>query len=72
MQKKKLTNNDALSLIHTLESTVVSRQALLDRLGKSYGEDRNLYDALGYRKSPTFNDYYSRYKRQDIAKRIIT
>ena len=62
---------------HALAETIVSRTLLEDRLGKSYYSStggtakRDLYKALGYILTPDFNDYYARYKRQDIAKRIV-
>jgi hypothetical protein len=41
------------------------------KLGQSFGGDRDIYTALGYPKNPTFDEYYNRYKRQDVARRII-
>lgn len=64
-------------VLYNMASAIVSRQLLGDRLGKSYysstgtGAKRDIYDALGYTKAPTFNDYYSRYERQDIARTIV-
>lgn len=56
--------------INTL-SAIVGRANLLARLGFSYGGERDIYNALGYPKNLTFDDYYAQYKRQDIAKAII-
>jgi hypothetical protein len=56
--------------INTL-SAIVGRANLLARLGFSYGGERDIYNALGYPKNLTFNDYYAQYRRQDIAKAII-
>ena len=51
---------------------IIGRANLANRLGKdSYGGDRDIYQALGYLGEIKFSDYYSRYKRQDIAKAII-
>lgn len=50
---------------------VLNRLALASALGVQYGGDRNLYTALGYPTSISYTDYYSRFKRQDIAKAII-
>ena len=61
------TNKD----IQTLTSMVVARAQLAARLGQSYGGDRDLYQALGYPLSLTYQDYWSRYSRQDIAKAVI-
>ena len=53
-------------------SEVVNRAELAARLGFQYSGARNLYRALGYPEGELhFEDFYSRYKRQDIAKAII-
>ena len=52
-------------------SAAAVRAAISARLGKSYGTSRDIYDALGYTKDPTFADYLSRYKRQGLAKTVI-
>jgi hypothetical protein len=49
----------------------VSRASVAAYLGKSYGDRRKLYDALGYKLTPTYNDFYARYRRGDIARPII-
>ena len=54
-----------------LLSALTQRAAISARLGKSYGGDRDLYVALGYKAKPTFRDYLARYIRQDIAKAVI-
>jgi hypothetical protein len=50
---------------------ILNRFMLAASLGYQYNGDRDVYTALGYPKSITFADYYTRYKRQDIAKAII-
>lgn len=53
-------------------SELVGRLRIGSRLGlDTYGGDRDIYNALGYPKEITFENYYSRYIRQDIAKAII-
>ena len=52
-------------------SVLSERAGLAQRLGKSFSDDRDIYTALGYTKTPIFDDYLQRYIRQDIAKRII-
>ncbi len=54
-----------------LEGSLSGRANILSRLGKSYGGDRDVYEALGYPTVIGFNDYAARYERQDIAARII-
>lgn len=52
-------------------SAVTARLKLASSLGQSYGGDRDVYEALGYPKDITFQNYLDQYKRQDIAKAII-
>ena len=73
----KLVTNLSLLRAHYLRGMVghvsnsTSRVALQNRLGKSFDDDRDIYTAMGYSKSPTFEDFNARYIRQDIAKRIV-
>jgi len=58
--------------LHTLTSELVNRAVLASSLGlQSYGGERDLYQALGYKTSIQYNDYLGRYRRQDIAKAVI-
>ena len=52
---------------------LLSRTKLGRRLGWQYGDDRKIYDALGYptEKDLTFTYYFNKYDRQDIATAII-
>uniref|UniRef100_A0A6M3L4Q2 Anti-CBASS protein Acb1-like N-terminal domain-containing protein n=1 Tax=viral metagenome TaxID=1070528 RepID=A0A6M3L4Q2_9ZZZZ len=67
----------ANAALRTLAETIMSRTALADKLGKSYWgsttgvAQRDLYKTLGYETTPSFNSYYSRYLRQDIAARVV-
>ena len=74
MKKARKNNTDSINTaklkqLHTL-SELVSRAQLLSRVGKQYSNDRDIYEALGYLRAPTFSDYEERYLRQDIAKRV--
>lgn len=57
--------------IQTLTSTIVARANLAAGLGKQYGGDRDIYQALGYKTILNYSDYWTQYTRQDIAKAII-
>jgi hypothetical protein len=57
--------------MRTNSSNLVGRQSIAYRLGKSFGGDRDIYKALGYKLNLTFDDFMARFQRQDIAKRII-
>lgn len=53
-------------------SEILSRRMLFTQLGTdSYDGTRDLYQALGYPKELKWQNYWSRYGRQDIAKAII-
>jgi uncharacterized protein len=52
-------------------TTMMTRAMLYSQLGKSYGGARDLYEALGYPTTLTFEQFMAKYIRQDIAKRII-
>lgn len=51
-----------------------SRMDMQRRMGSStgqYGGSRDMYGTLGYAESISFDDYLTRYIRQDIAQRIV-
>lgn len=52
-------------------SALVARSRLFSQMGKQYGTDRDVYEVLGYPTEITYDQYASRYTRQDIAKAII-
>jgi len=51
-------------------STLVSRMSL-DTSGSTFGTKRDIYRALGYRPILRPQDYWDRYRRGGIAKRIV-
>lgn len=52
-------------------SALVTRMRFAQGLGETYGGDRDLYEALGYKSELYYEDYYRHYKRSDIAKAIV-
>ena len=50
---------------------ISGRLDLQRRLGLSYDGKRDIYTALGYKKDLVFDDYWNRYRRGDIASRLI-
>lgn len=52
-------------------SELIDRFGLAARLGKQFGEKRDIYQVCGYRKRLRFDDFMERYERQDIAGRIV-
>lgn len=65
--KRKLTAQQQL----TIAGNLIGRLQFAQQLGLQYGTDRDLYEALGYQTTIKYNDYLTRYLRQDIAKAII-
>ena len=53
-------------------TAVLDRAILATRLGQQFGGSRDTYSVLGYKRTLTFNDFYQRYRRQNIARRIVT
>lgn len=52
-------------------TSTLRQQAQALRHGLTHDENRDLYDIFGYKLTPTFEDFYGVYSRQDIAKRIV-
>jgi uncharacterized protein len=52
-------------------STMLSRAMLSAQLGMQYGTSRDVYQALGYDKDVTYDQYCAAYGRQDIARAVI-
>lgn len=67
---RRLTVNQARKVLEIMTG-LATRAAISASLGKSFGGDRDLYAALGYKVEPTFTDYMARYRRQDIAHAVI-
>lgn len=75
MKAERISKNRELTTVApqlAVMSTLLNRLSLGSKMGsQSYGGDRNLYEALGYKDTITFEDYTARYFRQDIAKAVI-
>jgi uncharacterized protein len=64
--------NIQINNFHTLASALVARMNLATSMGtQSYSGNRDIYQALGYLKTISYEQYEERYLRQDIAKAII-
>lgn len=66
---KSMAANEAM--FQALLTEIQGRANLASRMGVSYGGDRNLYDALGYKKTPDINDFLAMYKRNQAARAVI-
>ncbi len=56
----------------TVQSALIARQGLASALGKQFDGDRDIYRAAGYPTTITFDAYNAKFRRQDIAKRIVS
>lgn len=56
-----------------LVANAINRQAFARAMGgiTAYGGDRDYWMVLGYEGDPSVEDYRLRYKRQDVAKRVV-
>lgn len=52
-------------------SNLLQRMSLTRLLGKMFGGNRDLYKVFGYEQNITYEKAIARYRRQDIASRII-
>lgn len=57
--------------LQLVQHELVKRRELQGMLGLTFGGDRDMYAALGYPSTIRFKQYLARYKRQDIAGRIV-
>jgi len=69
-KRKPMKVNEVKQALMALSALTV-RADIASRLGKSFGDDRDIYTALGYKKQPTYKDYVAKYKRQDIARAAV-
>ena len=78
MERTKHANNEMQTNAQQLIERLEVLQSISTRMGlarqmmtQTFGGDRNLISTLGYPDVITFQDYYSRYCYQDIAKAVI-
>lgn len=48
-----------------------ARSQMANLAGKTFDGNRDLYKYLGYKRVLTYQDYYDRYKRNGIARRVV-
>lgn len=66
-----ISSSDLSSLL-SAASTLADRVQWASRMGfESFGGERDLYAALGYKRNLTLRDYRERYERGGIASRIV-
>ena len=53
-------------------AALADRMKLARQMGESFEGKRNIYEALGYPAVLTYEDYVKRYRRQDIAKAVVS
>jgi hypothetical protein len=62
---------DSGAFLNIAMSQLVQRAQLAGRLGSSHAGKRQLYDVLGYRESLRYEDFYAKFRRQDIARALV-
>lgn len=70
-QKIQVNTELKEKLLIQAATDLMTRRAYMANLGMSFNGNRDIYEALGYKKILTFDDYYVKYDRQDIATRIV-
>lgn len=71
------TQLKAVAVTNTTEEKVINsdltsiRAKNMGGLGLTFNGKRDMYAAVGYSKEILIRDYYDRYRRQDIAKRVV-
>ena len=65
----KLTVNEEIRILE--RSLMDSRYNMASALGQTFGGERDVYAACGWKKTLCFQDYYNHYKRSNIAGTII-
>jgi hypothetical protein len=57
--------------LKTLASALLERLSFAGRAGVSFAGKRDLYTVFGYKRTLVFDDFATKYLRQDVAKRIV-
>lgn len=52
-------------------SELIARSSLASRAGMTFGNERDLFKALGYKRDLTLEDYRERFERNGIAARVV-
>ena len=67
----KISDYQALEQRFQTLSVIVSRANLAAKLGMSYNDKRDLYQALGYPLTLVYDDFVSKWTRQDIVRAVV-
>jgi hypothetical protein len=64
-------DHGVIATLRALASDLASRASFASKAGLTFGGKRDIYSALGYPSTLTPKDYRDRYRRGDIAARIV-
>lgn len=67
-------NSDMAIIGHAMatgDSDLVNRYMAARNAGLAFGGDRDYYETLGYERHPTAESYFTKYLRNDIARRVV-
>lgn len=67
----EVVTNKLEQKLEVLSSVLLARSELMAKMGKGFGTQRDIFYALGYILNPTADDYWWRYKRTSLGKRIV-
>ena len=71
MQANEVFNNIGAFLLNNVIPGATSRGINASGIGSTEDGTRNLWTLFKYSKAPTFDTYWQKYSRQDIAHRIV-
>lgn len=57
--------------IVAMESMLVERNAIASAAGKTFAGSRDVYGSLGYKPDLTIDDYFQRFRRDGIARKVV-
>ena len=68
---KQIDDPERARRIMASYGALLDRASLISRLGKSYDDNRNIYEALGYNTDPEWRHFAAQYSRNPMATAVI-
>jgi len=60
-----------LSRLAVMESALVERRGIASMAGITFSGDRDLYEELGYKRELSTEDYWDRFHRNGVARKLV-
>lgn len=64
-------NKNDIGFLRSMASALISRAALSAKLGVQMDGNRDLYAVFGWKTQPGYDDFFRKYLRQGIARRVV-